>query len=306
MTEARLFELLGGPLSCDHPLSPVSLPLYKPHAGPLRKVQYVIELVGPNLIPAADAKQLLEPSAMSSLGNPEIFVKTPGQSQWHTLWKGDDSFTYDSIAFVWDIVGSRGTLSRSAAEELLRRCEQVGTGMQRKALATPVPEDVERQGSFLASVRENLDIGVDLYVKAAKDGFSMRDVVVTGYDLGLRLRESGLLEWRQTGWDLPLFAMYPLGNAIEFDPVVTPSVPGVGLGFSVPCSPNPLAVMERLLQTSEVFTQRLGGAVYDDSDELLTSSSKHMLTENLKMGVEALRNAGIEVGSQEAMSLFEP
>jgi hypothetical protein len=306
VTEARLFEFFGGPLTCGHPLAPVSLPPYHPHDGPLRKVHYVIELVGPHLIPSAEVKTLLESAAKSSLGDPEIFVKTPGHSQWRTLWVGDDSLAYDSVALVWDIVGSRGALSRLSAEELLRRCEHVGSGMQRKALATPLPEDIERLGSFLEGVRENLDIGVDLYIRSDTADLPLKDVLLLGYDLGLRLRDSGLLEWRQSGWDLPLFAMYPLGEAIDFDPISIPLIPGLGLGFSVPCSPNPMEVMERLIEAGEALAQRLGGSVYDDSGDLLTNSNKRLLFENLKMGIEALRNAGIEAGSREAMSLFEP
>lgn len=305
MTEAELFATLGT-LEATWPLAPVKLPPYKPDIGPYHKVQFVIELVGRQLIPSQAAIQLLSAAARASLGEPEIYVMVPGQPRWRTLWTGDDSIAFDSLAFAWDLVSSRGHLTAQSAHQLLRRAEEIGKPFARRAIPLKSPEEAEAAAKNLVEVKNSLDIGMDAALEPSVDVFQTADLLKAAYGLGFRLRDSGLLEWRQQGWEEALLAIYPLGAAVAFDLKRWPTVGGVGIGFSVPCSPSPFEVLERLFQTLDGLQARVGGVVSDDEGHPLDAKRRGELTQVLESALEAYRQIGLTPGSSEALRLFEP
>lgn len=307
MTEAELF-LRTGTLEPDRArcLRPVTLPPFKIDVGPYHKVQYVIELVGKQLIPSASAMQLISPRAKASMGEPEVYVMIPGQQRWRALWQGEDALTFDSLAFAWDLVSTRGHITRESAGELLRRAEEIAMPLNRRAIPLRTPEETEAAAKNLVEVKNNLDIGMDAALEPSVDIFQTENVLKTAYALGYRIRDNGLLEWRQQGWEEALLTLYPLGSANDFDMNRTPAVSGIGIGFSVPCSPSPAEVLERLFESLSNLQSALGGTAHDDEGDSLDEKRRAELRQVMQHALDAFSRIGLAPGSPEALRLFEP
>lgn len=307
MNEKQLFAALGEELSADpsRELQPLRLPPFEPTVGPYLKVQYVIELVGKEPIPAEAAKELLAPGAQASLGEPEVFVMSPLDRRWKVLWPGEQDTAFDSLALAWDLVSSRGRISEASAQELWNRCAQVASRLNRKGVPLSMPEDAASRAAALEEFRDAMDVGVDIAVMSAA-GLSTVVVVKTAYALGYRLGASQLLEYRQTGWPEALLAVYPLGNATEFDPRRHAMLEGVGVGYQVAANPDPEGALRAALQTAKELAEACSAAAFLDDGAPLTPASEEMLFRNLSIALDAFDQAGIQPGSPEALRLFAP
>ncbi len=307
MNEGKLFQLLGRELSADphKALHPVSMPGWEPETGPYHKVQYVIELVGPNLVPATQAKSLLDSKTRASLGDPEVYVMVPGEPRWRVLWTGDTAISYDSLAFAWDLVSKRGALSSANAKELWSRCDRIGAPWTRRAIAMPPPDEVEAAAQRLHSIRESFDVGVDLIIQRDIGAFETLRAVEEAYAFGFRFGESGLLEWRSQGWPEPLLWVYPIEDESGLSTLIEGGVEGLAIGYSLPCSPSPVDVFDRLQEAAEGIARATEAIVYDTDGHVLTESSRVSMRKNVLLGAQTLTDLGLRPGSAESLRLFE-
>ncbi len=305
MTESELFKAIGRELYPDpsRTLKPVTLPTYKPDIGPYHKVQYVIELVGQQTIPANHAKSLLETKVKSGLGNPEIYVTIPGQSRWMALWTGDDSIGYDSLAFAWDLVSEKGNLSTENASELWKRCEQIANPLNRRAIPMPPSDQVDFAVSNLLQIKSSFDIGIDLIIDAPHQvPINTAIAVETAYAIGYRLTSSGFLEWKQLGWPESLLTILP----IEGDDLpIGGGLSGLAIGFSFAISPNPKGVLERLFESANAIANATQSKVIDADGRLLSNDIENEMRRNLESAIDSYESAGFTPGTPESLRLFE-
>ncbi|MCH8273795.1 MAG: hypothetical protein IH851_03310 [Armatimonadetes bacterium] len=308
MTEERLFALLGKRLEADpkRSLKPVRLPPYDPEGGPYHKVQYVIELVGTQLIPGDAARRLLKSRHKSSLGDPEIYVMVPGQRRWKALWTGEDAITYDSLALAWDLVSSRGALSEGPAKELWKRAERVAKSWKRRAMPLPPPEDAAKAAQNLKAVQESLDVGVHVLLRTRSGAIPTQAAIEAAYSLGFRMRANDLLEWWQSGWSEPILWIHSMDEDGTFRPSQRSSIPGLAVGYSVPCSPSPEEVMERTFLAADGLAGQLGASVFDDEALPLSPKRRTEMRSNLQGALDTFDRIGLTPGSPEALRLFEP
>lgn len=302
MTERELFAFLGHSLELDSSvaLKPPRLPAFRWEIGPLYKVQYVIEFVGGQMIPSAHAKALLDVRQQAAYGYPETFVTVPGQKRWRKLWAGDDAVVYDSLAFAWDFIKKGRFLTLQSASELLQRCERLAQSWNRRAIPLPHPKDVDAVVKNLLDIQNSLDIGVELFLPFQET----LQVLLTGYRLGFRLYESGVLEWRVMGWEGALLEVRSYDEHESFDLISHPNIEGISIGYSLPRSPSPSEVLERLFDAAEVFAE-VGNVSIEDADgRLFTEKVKSDYRENLRKALEQYKIIDLEPGSPEALKIF--
>lgn len=305
MTESELFAAIGRELTVvpSRALKPVTLPPFKPDVGPYHKVQYVIELVGPQFVQASNAKALLEPKAKAGLGDPEIYVTVPGQSRWMALWTGDSALAYDSIAFAWDLISEKGSLSSKNASELWKRAEQVAKTLSRRAIPLPPPDQVDSAVINLQQIKDAFDIGIDLALDAPfNTPLDTAAAVETAYAIGFRLGGSGLLEWKQQGWPEALLTILPADGE---DIPIGGGLSGLTLGYSFATCPAPDGVLERLLTASKAIASACGAQVIDSDGRLLSPDIETEMRANLNAALDSFEAAGLKPGTPEAMRLFE-
>lgn len=308
MTEAELFSALGKPLGTNPAiaLQPIPLPVWTPETGPYHKVQYVIEIVGPNLIPAQTVKSLLEQSKRASLGNPELYVMAPGMRRWQAMWAGDNSISYDSLAFAWDLVTPRGQISEATATKLWNRAEGFAKTIQRRAAPLPPPSDAAIAAKNISALRDSLDIGVDLLIAPRKEPISTAKLCEVAYSIGFSLHESGLLEFRQQGWPEALVTILPAFEGEYFDVRTCPTLDGVAIGFSLPCSPSPEQALDRTFDAAQKLCDALDGVASNDEGRIADAYLLRQWSELASKASAELEKVGIKPGSAEALRIFTP
>lgn len=300
-------DIFGSPLQPDPTvaLKPFSPPVTKP--GPVHKVQFVVELVGPRTMPADTVRACLTPQWKGALGDPEIYVMAAADDRWRTLQVGDQAVAYDSLAFAWDFVSPRGSLSIASAQSLLGVSEQFAKAISRRAMPLPPPADVEAAVKAVEDAAQDLDIGVGLSIFPRGDAIPEKSVWLACTALGLQVGGSGLFEWTVPGWEDPILTMSSLGPKETFSlaaVVAGDAHPGLSVGYRVARCPNPVAALEACLRIAAYFEQRLGTFTLDDSDEPLDERGRQRLIGYHGQAVAALRAVGLEPGSPSALKVF--
>lgn len=283
-------------------LSPLIPPPVPAQLGPepLHKVQYVIEIVGPRSLEGNSVKALLDPKWQGPLGDPRVFVMGPADARWRELSADDPTGSYDSLALTWNLLKHHGALGIASARHLLTVAQSYADQVQRRALPLPVPDDVDTMKDTLESIRDSLDIGVELVVVFPGAGVAEGELVATLAARGLAPVTEGYA-WLVPGWDPPLFHV----TACEDEPVfpsgdATYLHQALSMGFSIPRNPAPDATLEAMLSLAGDFSARFGAHALADGAPADAAALRPLLAQAL----QAFEQANLKPGSPEALVLF--
>lgn len=273
--------------------------------GPLHKVQFVIEFVGPRSVPAATAAFLLSPQWFGPLGQPQAFAMRASDLSWQYLTPSQDG-SYDSLALTWDLLTPAGAISEPSAKNLLRVAEDFGPYISRRALPIPTPPEIPRAVAGLQQIRDALDIGFTLSVVSNSGAFSERELWIECARLGLEFHSGGF-QWRIPGHAQPLLTVTPFGHtdAFSLSAVQARTVhPGVTIGFHLPASVAPTQGLEGCFRVATYLARILGGTILDESDRQLTDLARQKLFEDLRQALTLYSQAGMTTGSPEVLRLY--
>ncbi len=303
----------GGPDLFGQPLGPDPTIALKPFeldfpvkTGPLHKVQFVIEFVGQRTVLAGNAAQLLSPDWFQALGQPNLLAMRPADLQWQPLTPAVDG-SYDSLAMTWDLLTPLGSISGASAKHLLELAERFAPYIQRRALAMPVPAEVNGAVRNLQQAKDMQDIGFELTVMSSTASFTEKDLWIACSNLGLEYSPAGSFDWRLPGHPCPLLSVTPIGQTDAFslrNVQLGMTHVGVTIGFSLPINPAPVQALEACFYVGETIALRLSGHVMDDSDRVVTETVKKDLREDLKQGLSRFSRTGMTTGSAELLKLF--
>jgi hypothetical protein len=301
-------DIFGGPLERDPRIALPDLSIKPtPVHGPIRKLQFVIEIVGPRTAPAPAVQAILQPHWQHVLGSPQTYVMAAADKHWRQLAPNDGSGAYDSISLAWDLLSPRGNLTPQVAQNLWNAAEDLARQLGRRAIAIPIPQDVPQNAKALTELRESLDIGFNLSVTMVSRPFEEKEIWRTAAALGLDYDPSGVFCWKPHGVEFPFFEVTAGGEHERFllSQVQSGAVhPALGLGFSVPLCPDPPSAAEGCLRAGAVFAERLKGILLDEEDHPMSDRGRATLKQNLEHALAAFRRAGLEPGSSEALRLF--
>lgn len=305
---AGLPDLFGQPLKADPEVALQPLQLDLPlKSGPLHKIQFVIEFVGQRTVLAGNAAQLLSPDWYQALGHPKLHAMRPADLQWQPLTPSTDG-SYDSLALTWDLLGKPGNITSVSAAHLLDLSEAFSPYIQRRAMAMPVPREVDGHVRALKEAKSMLDIGFELSVMASKGSFSEKDLWIECVRLGLEFSPIGSFDWKVPGHPFPLLSITPIGQTDAFSLANVQrgmAHAGVTIGFSLPMNVAPAQAIEGCFYVAERIALDMGGRILDDSDRELTERIKQELRQNLKQGLSLFARAGMITGSAETIGLFK-
>lgn len=273
-------------------------------------VRYVIELVGDRSVEAGAIRLLLGDDWQRALGKPSVWVMSGSDNAWRLLGPEDVTPHFDSIALTWDIVQGDQALSNASGSHLEKACEDLARAIGRRAVAVPRPEDLEGMARNLCQIRDSLDIGCEFGVVApAGHGLSEREIWLAAADLGFVYAPTGLFEFRVPNWPLPVLTIQSWGDTARFSlegAANRASYPAVGVGFSVPLSPDPETAFRCCLAAVRHLAEKAGGTVVDEDENPLTDKARLRMEEGLFAGLSALQKAGVPAGSHAARALFAP
>lgn len=300
-------DYFGQPLKPDPAIALAPLDIHPPaKSGPLHKVQFVIEFVGPRSIPAPAAVHLLGNEWYSALGQPQIHAMRPADLHWHPLTNSTDG-SYDSLALSWDFVSDRGQMNGKSAEHLFQVAERFGPFIQRRTIPLPVPQDVDKMVRAVVEIRDALDIGFALSVYAPNPGYLEKDLWILCSRLGLQFAPSGSFDWQVPGVSQPLLSVTPFGHSDIFAlSGVQGAVrhEGVTIGFRLPMCLSPTQALDGCFYVAQAVSRELGGDVLDADDRRLSDKVKNEYRDNLKQALRMFSQAGMTTGSAEAVRLF--
>jgi hypothetical protein len=299
-------DLFGVPLAPDPAIALRPLNIQpNTKSGPIHKVQFVIEFVGPRSIPAAAASPLLQPQWYEALGQPAIWVMRPSDLQWQPFVSSVDG-SLDSLALTWDMVTPQGTLSSASALQLLQFAERFGPTISRRAMPMPHPAEVNERVRDLGEIVETLDLGFSI-AAVARTNFSEKDLWIVCARLGLEFSPGGSFDWRLPGHLYPLLSVTPIGQSDTFSLGAVQAGlthEGVSVGFSIPRCIAPVQALDACYQVAEAISSELGGQVLDDDGSPLSEKGKAQARASLKQALAMFAQAGITAGSPEALRLF--
>jgi hypothetical protein len=277
-----------------------------PKPGPLHRVQYVIEFVGPRTMPAPPVAQLLKPEWYEALGRPLLWAMRPSDLHWQRLTPSTDG-SYDSLAMAWDFLTPSGELTRGSATQLFQFAERFGPQVNRRAMPIPHPQDVEQRVLDLKQAQETLDVGFALVALAAR-GMPERDLWVECAKLGLGFSPAGAFEWLAPQHSQPLLSVTPLSEAEAFSLAGVHAgniYEGVSIGFSIPLCIAPAQAQEACFHVADHLAKTFAGEVQDDG-RVVTEQVKDQLRRDMRQALTLFSQLGITTGSPEAIKLFAP
>ncbi|RYG25007.1 hypothetical protein EON82_08680 [bacterium] len=260
-------------------------------SAPTRKVQFVVELVGPRTVPTAQAAELLRPDWRASLGQPELWAMRPADTTWQPL-RALMHGSYDSIALAWDMVTPQGDLSPASATHLAGVAERFANRMGRRAIPLTAPNDLPTEVRRLKGAVQSLDAGLTVLI------VSPQPVAVS--EFGREMEAMGLVPandewgWFGQGHPEPLFAATPFE---------APMTDGITLGFRLARCPDPSVALEGLLNVVDALS-RSGLAAFDEDRLPLTAAKRETLRQEIRAGTEALTSIGFAPGSWPALKAF--
>ncbi len=300
-------DLFGQPLQADPEIALQPLVLDIPlKSGPLHKIQYVIEFVGQRTVLAGNAAQLLAPDWYQALGQPKLHCMRPADLQWQPLTPSPDG-SYDSLAMTWDLLGKGGAISSASAKHLLDLAETFAPYIQRRAMAMPVPHEVDMVVRALKEAKAMLDVGFELTVMSPTASYAEKDLWIECAKLGLEFSSTGSFDWKVPGHPYPILSVTPIGQTDAFSlSNVQRDLKHVGvtIGFSLPLNISPAQAIEGCFYLAERIKYDLGAVILDDADRELTESIKNDLRQSLKDGLSLFARAGMTTGSSESIALF--
>jgi hypothetical protein len=287
-------------------LPPIQIPIRK-KSGPMHRLQFVIEFVGPRSVSVTSAAALLHPQWFSAFGEPQAFAMSAADLEWQPLTPVTAG-SYDSLAIAWDLITPKGQLSVQTARHLVGTAEQFAQHIQRKVMPMPVPEDVPKALSQLKKVQDNFDAGVSILVLPSSGVVNEFELWVWCAKLGLtpNLAE-GSFEWIVPSSTLPLFSVSPLGDSEIFTLEGAKrgdQREGALLGFNIPRSPEPMAGLEGMFRAADFLAGRMGGAAFDENNKQLTDKARQTLRHQMVEAVTTMQKLGFAPGSPECLKLF--
>lgn len=283
-----------------------NVPVPPRKTGPLHRVEYVVEFVGPKSIPAIAAARILDFDWYSALDQPKIWAMRSSDPNWERL-SGSRDGSYDSLAISWPLVNQNNLLPAPRATELLQIANQFGAAIERHAYPRPLPEDVPVIAQDLYTIRESLDAGVSLVFDPSRPTVSEEDLWRACAALGLQMTPDGAFAWIAEGADEPLFEVRPVGITDRFTLAAVQRGQvhdGATIGFSIPRCPNPAKAVEGALTAARYFCETIGGRVLDDSDRFVDRTVASDIITTVTTVLATFKEAQLEPGSEEARRLF--
>lgn len=271
----------------------LSRPVLPPlRTGPLPRIQFCVELVGPRTVEAPAALRLADPDWHGALGRPVLWATSPADETWRPL-VGHSGGSFDSLALCWDLVSPAGLLTSVAAMKLRDRAEEFANAVGRRALPLFPPDETDSRAAAASRLVERLAAGVTVH-SLLPSPRPVGELVAWLEGRGLTNDRNGARVWAAPSRP-PLLLATPYGEVDRFDSVR--EADGLTFGFSLPRCALPVEATEAAISLAREF----GGTVLDEDGAPLRPEG---LRREVASIVEMMRAAKLDPGDAECLKLF--
>ena len=313
---ARAERVVGTPPNKDvsHRLPPLTVapePAGRDY-GPRPWLEFIVDLAGAAPCSRYSLLSVLSEQALADLGGPELYGRPVGEEAWTFVRAAEVPDRFDELALGWNLAPRMG--DPPDARELRRHKEHLSRLLRplgRKPRPRETTEQAEERGAELIRLRDNWDVGVALVLRAPwLRRYDTRELWDAAYALGMKWGHLDLFHWHNRPGlpgDEHLFSLWSVEEPGTFAPervAAGMTVPEVALGFSVPRSPDPLGVFDRMVAAGRYFQARLGGKLLVGQVAIASERTLHLWRGRVHTAATELTAAGFPPGSSKAMQLF--
>jgi cell division protein ZipA len=298
----------------SHLLPPltVSLPAEAPDYGPRPWLEYVLDLVSPEPCQRERLLGLLSERALEEIGSPELYGRPVGEESWTFVRALGVPETFGELALGWNMAPREGEPPtvrelRRFRDVLAHRLRPLG----RRPKPRELPEAACQRGADLIRLREDWDVGVAIVLRAPwLRRYDCREVWDAAYALGMEWGHLEIFHWHnRMRWpgDEHLFSLWSLEAPGTFTPELVAAgmtVPELALGFSIPRSPDPLGVFDRMIAAGQYLRSRLGGKLLIGPASIASETTIQMWRCRVQIAATELTSMGFPPGSARTMQLF--
>lgn len=273
-----------------------------------------VALESPNELPVASVEKVFGKDWRAKGGrNATLYGRDGRTGRWTFLISADGPKTVTGLQFSWPYFARwTGETNITKAGVYAVRFKEVVGGMEklgRAKVRTDVePAAAQVRSERLSAVSEQFDRQVTLVLKAPTGRtFSGRDVWDVMLCLGLEWGDMDCFHWRNHS---------DIGDDFFFS-VSTSTPPGYFLpeeiaanrvavrdlvfGYSLPRSPDPAKIYERMFAAAEYARKRLGGTVVTDADR---QPDLNATLNQIRATVKELETLGFSPGTEQALRFF--
>lgn len=280
--------------------------------GPRPWLEYVVDLAGAAPCSRAHLLSVLTDQALEDLGGPELYGRAVGEDAWTFARAAGVPDELADLAVGWNLAPRAG--DPPGAWELRRQKEQLSRllrPLDRRPRARETTERAAERGAELVRLREDWDVGVALVLRAPwLRRYDTRELWDAAYALGMKWGHLELFHWQNRPGlpgDAHLFSLWSVEAPGTFTPewvAAGMSVPEIALGFSVPRSPDPLGVFDRMVAAGRYFQSRLGGKLLVGQVAIASERTLQLWRGRVHTAATELTAAGFPPGSAKALQLF--
>jgi cell division protein ZipA len=313
---ARVDRVLGRQADQDDscslpPLDLAPEPLRRDY-GPRPWLEYIVDLVGPTPCPRSALLSVLTERALEELGGPELYGRAAGEETWTFAQVPGIPEELEELALGWNLA-PRGCDPPNP--RLLRhyrdRLGRLLRPLERRPRPRETPEQALDRSIELIRLRDDWDVGVALVLRAPwLRRYSTRDIWDAATALGLRWGHLDLFHWHNRPGlpgDEHLFSLWSVEEPGTFSPECAAAgvtVPEIALGFSIPRSPDPLGVFDRMVTAGRYLQSRLGSKLLVGQVAIASERVLRLWRGRVRIAADELTAAGFPPGSSKAMQLF--
>jgi cell division protein ZipA len=298
----------------SHLLPPLTVPPRSAERdyGPRPWLEYVIDLVGEAPYPRAQLLSLLPEPLLEEIAMPELYGRPVGEEAWTFVRASGVPEEFRELAVGWNMAPREGEAPTVAAlrryrDLLAHRLRPLG----RKLRPRELPERAAQRGAELARFRDHWDVGVALVLRAPwLRRYDAREVWDAACSLGLEWGHLEIFHWHnRMRWpgDDHLFSLWSLEAPGSFSPeevAAGMTTPELALGFSIPRSPDPMGIFERMVTAGRYMQSRLGGKLLLGPVSVLSEVQLQLWRARIRTAMEQLTQAGFPPGAARTMQLF--
>lgn len=280
--------------------------------GPRPWLEYVIDLAGTTPCSRSTLLTLLNERSLEELGGPELYGRAVGEEAWTFVQAEGVPEQFEEIALGWNLAPRGAEPPTSwALRQHRERLGRLLRPVERRLRPRETAEQAAERGADLARFREDWDVGVALVLRAPwLRRYDTRAIWQAAEALGMRWGHLELFHWHNRP-GLPgdefLFSLWSVQEPGTFSPECAAAgvtVPEIALGFSIPRSPDPLGVFDRMVTAGLCLRAHLGGKLLVGQVAIASERTLGLWRGRVQLAAGELTAAGFPPGSDRAMQLF--
>ncbi|MDH5648590.1 MAG: cell division protein ZipA [Gammaproteobacteria bacterium] len=228
---------------------------------------------------------------------------------WSNLDNDPETSQYSDLFLAIQLIDGKGPISESELNTFGQLGLKLADTLNRPSKLSMTFEQAIEKAKELSDLCDKCDAIANINVTAAEGTeFSGRDIEKSAQSRGMAFGEMNIFHKKndEAQGCRHMFSMANLYEPGYFSPdeMDTLTARGLTLFMHIPCTHNPVAVFDDMVETARALSEDLGGAMVDQDGKVLTESGIKAIRHQIEDMEDAMEEWGIIPGSETALRLF--